>query len=228
MTGSVDLHTGQTFSDALQPYADAQPQRNWRIVEVPGLSSQPGFSLRLPFGWELHELQGTDSYVGEVIGDDGIRLTFDYGENSWSLDPADDPVHDYFVAYEDISGLEAKLLISTKVNGYIEVYFPSLGGPSLSIVGENLAPSEQQAAIAGDVPFRSESIEFPNVSQSPEVVLSTPTARCRRLSGRQTYRLFPVARQERWRTQGFRRLPTQGRRTIRDALRPASPGIDDS
>ena len=32
----VDLHTGQTFSDALQPYADAQPQRDWRIVEVSG------------------------------------------------------------------------------------------------------------------------------------------------------------------------------------------------
>ena len=66
----VDLHTGQTFSDALQPYADAQPQRDWRIVEVSGRPSQPGFSLRLPFGWELRELPDTDSYLGEVIGDE--------------------------------------------------------------------------------------------------------------------------------------------------------------
>ena len=150
-----DLHTGQTFSDALQPYADAQPQRDWRIVEVSGRSSQPGFSLRLPFGWELHELQGADSHVGEVIGDDGIRLTFDYGRYAWNLDPADDPAHDYFVIYEDIGGLEAKLLISTKGSGYTGVYFPSLGGPRLSFVGENLAPSQQQAAMAV---FRSVSL----------------------------------------------------------------------
>ena len=145
----VDLHTGQTFSDALQPYADAQPQRDWRIVEVSGRPSQPGFSLRLPFGWELRELPDTDSYVGEVIGDDGVRLTFNYGRYAWNLDPADDPAHEYFVSYEDIGGLEAKLLISTNATqGYTGVHFPSLAGPGLSIVGENLAPSQQQAAMA--------------------------------------------------------------------------------
>ena len=53
-----------------------------------------GFSLRLPPGWELNELQGIDSYVGEVVGG-GVRLTFDYGGFSWTLDPADDPEHEF-------------------------------------------------------------------------------------------------------------------------------------
>ena len=166
----VDLHTGQTFSDALQPYADAQPQRDWRIVEVSGRPSQPGFSLRLPFGWELRELPDTDSYLGEVIGDDGVRLTFNYGRYEWNLDPADDPAHEYFVSYEDIGGLEAKLLISMNATqGYTGVYFASLGGPGLSIVGENLLPNQRPTAIAV---FRSvrvasrESLNDPKVEYS--------------------------------------------------------------
>ena len=84
-----------------------------------------------------------------MIGDDGVRLTFNYGRYAWNLDPADDPAHEYFVSYEDIGGLEAKLLISTNATqGYTGVHFPSLAGPGLSIVGENLAPSQQQAAMA--------------------------------------------------------------------------------
>ena len=83
----VDQHTGDIVGNALQPFADAQPQQDWRIVEVSGLQSQPGFSLRLPFGWEFRELQVNDSYAGEVIGDDEIRLTFEYGKSSRSLDP---------------------------------------------------------------------------------------------------------------------------------------------
>ena len=62
----VDKHSGRIVRDALQPFANAQPQSNWRIVEVPGLPNLPGFSLRLPFGWELHELQGIDSYLAQI------------------------------------------------------------------------------------------------------------------------------------------------------------------
>ena len=61
-----------------------------------------------------------------------------------------------------------------------------------------------------DVPFRFDStIESPNVSQSLEVARSTPTARCRRLSGRQIRRLFPAGPQGRWQTQGCLCWPTQ-------------------
>ena len=140
----VDKHSGRIVRDALQPFANAQPQSNWRIVEVPGLPNLPGFSLRLPFGWELHELQGIDSYLGEVIGDDGIRLTFDYGGS----EPAVDPAHVYVVAFEEIGGYEAKLHIPMKGGGYTSVYFANLDGPSLSLVGEHLLPSQQESAIA--------------------------------------------------------------------------------
>ena len=140
----VDKHSGRIVSDALQPFADAQPQSNWRIVEVPGLPSQPGFSLRLPFGWELNGLQSTDSYLGEVRGDDGIRLTFDYGE----LEPAVGQAHGYVVAFEEIGGYEAKLHFPMKGGGYTSVYFANLGGSSLGLVGEHLLPSQLESAIA--------------------------------------------------------------------------------
>ena len=163
----VDNHTGETFTGALQPYTDAQPQPNWRIVELAGLPGRPGFSLRLPSGWELLELPDTDSYIGEVIGDDGIRLTFNFGRYAWNLDPADDPAHDYHVSYEDIGGVGAKLLISTNATqGYTGVYFPSLGGPSLSFVGEDLLPSQRPIAIA----------VFRSIRAASREMLSDPTA----------------------------------------------------
>ena len=144
----VDRHTGKIVSDALQPFTHARQSSHWRTVEVPGWPSQLGFSLRLPPEWELSELQGIDSFVGEVTGD-GMRLTFDYGGFSWNLDPADDPDHTYYVAYENIGGFEAKLLISMDtVDGYTGVYFGDLGGPSLNLVGEDLFPAQQRIAIA--------------------------------------------------------------------------------
>ena len=79
-------------------------------MEAPGWSDQPGFSLLLPPGWALNELQGIDSYVGEVTGD-GVRLMLDYGSYSWGLNPEDEPEHEYLVSYEDIGGLRAKLLL---------------------------------------------------------------------------------------------------------------------
>ena len=140
----VDKHSGRIVSNTLHPFADAQPQPNWKIVEVPGLPSHPGFSLRLPFGWELNELQGIDSYLGEVIGDDGIRLAIDYGGS----EPAVDPAHVYVVVLEEIGGHEANLHLPKKGGGYTSVYFANLGGPSLSLVGEHLLPSQQEPAIA--------------------------------------------------------------------------------
>ena len=140
----VDKHSGRIVSDTLHPFADAQPQANWRIVEVPGLPNLPGFYLGLPFGWELHELQGIDSYLGEVIGGDGIRLTIVYGGS----EPAVDPAQVYVVALEEIGGYEAKLHLPMKGGGYASVYFANLGGPSLSLVGEHLLPNQLEPAIA--------------------------------------------------------------------------------
>ena len=87
----VDKHIGEEVSvSADRLYHDAGPSSDWRVAEVPGWLSQAGFSLRLPPGWEINELQGIDSYLGELLGS-GVRLTFDYGEFTSSLDPANDP-----------------------------------------------------------------------------------------------------------------------------------------
>ena len=163
----VDTHSGETFRGPLIPYghAWAKPQPNWRVVQVPGLPGQQGFSLHLPFGWELGKVQRGDAYVGEVMGDDDIRLTFHYGEGAWNLDPADDPERDYFVYHEDIGGVEAKVLISMKGSGYTGVYFSDLDGHSLSFVGENLWPSQQKKAMAVFRSVRVSSAETQEASK---------------------------------------------------------------
>ncbi len=152
--GVVDKRTGQVVSvSAGYPYHPdgypyTRPDPNWRVVEARGWTSQAGFSLRLPRGWELNELKSTDSYVGEVVGH-GARLTFDYGGRSWSFDPADDPAHTYAVGYESIEGVGATLFISLDASaGYTGVYFDNAGGPNLNLVGQDLTPEQQRTAVA--------------------------------------------------------------------------------
>ena len=163
----VDTHSGETFGGPLLPFghAWAKPQPDWKVVEVSGPPGQPGFSLRLPFGWELGKVQRGDAYVGEVIGDEDIRLTFHYGKGAWNLDPTDDPEHDYFKYHEDIGGVEAKILISIKGGGYTGVYFSDLDGQGLSIVGENLWPPQQQQAMAV---FRSVRVSSAETQEAPK------------------------------------------------------------
>ena len=135
-------------SGTLRLFPSAQPSPDWTLVEAPGWAYVPGFLLRLPPGWELNELQGIYSYVGEVVGDN-VRLEFDYGAHSWTLDPAEDPERVYAVAYEGIGGVEAKLVIPTgDSGGYTGIYFENLGGQSLNLVGEDLTPEQQQTAFA--------------------------------------------------------------------------------
>ncbi len=166
----VDKHTGQAVRIRQVEPSRSQPAPDWRAVEAPGWPGQPGFSLRLPPGWQLNELQGIDSYMGEIVGD-GVRLFLDYGGSSWNLDPDDNPQHKYINAYRElrdwrldqangpahtymlahhISGVfNATLLISMVPNkGYTGLYFPSLGGPNLSFVGEDLTYGQQEIAIA--------------------------------------------------------------------------------
>ena len=147
----IDRHTGRSLSvTGVIPYAleDAHPMPEWRLVDVPGWKSHAGFSLRLPPGWELNESRGTDSYVGEVVGD-GARLTFDYGGLTWSLSPSDDPAHTYAMGWEDIGGVRAQLLISRDPGaGYTGAFFHQSGGPNLHLVGEDLTPEQQRTAVA--------------------------------------------------------------------------------
>ena len=119
------------------------------LVEARGWDGQAGFSLQLPPGWKLNELQGIDSYVGEVVGG-GIRLKFDYGRYSWSLNPGDDMAHLHTVTYETVGGVEAKLIVPTgDSGGYTGVYFAKLGvlRLSLNLVGKDLTPAQQRTAL---------------------------------------------------------------------------------
>ena len=111
----------------------------------------------LPPGWTLNELQGIDSYVGEVVGD-GMRLVFDYGRFGWNLTPEDEPEHEYIVSYEDIGGREAKLLlavdspsISTAATyqAATGVHFGGLdGNQTFTLEGRGLTREQQRAAVA--------------------------------------------------------------------------------
>ena len=147
----IDNHTQRIVKvRAVIPFtaADAELGPDWEVVEVGYLPSQTAFSLHVPPGWESHELEGVDSPIGEVMGD-GMRLTIDYGKFSRHLDPTDDPEHTYAVGYEDIGGLQAKLLISmVPGTGYTGVYFDGLGGLGLSLWGEDLTTEQQRAAVA--------------------------------------------------------------------------------
>ena len=147
----IDNHTQRVVKvRAVVPYtvADTEPGSNWGVVEVGNLPSQTAFSLLLPPEWELNELQGIDSFLGEVTGD-GVRLTIDYGRFSKILDLADDPEHTYAVGYEDIGGFQAKLLISMVPGaGYTGAYFDNLAGFSLSLWGEDLTTEQQKTAVA--------------------------------------------------------------------------------
>jgi hypothetical protein len=118
----------------------------WQLAKADGWDGGEGFSLRLPPGWELHELQGIDSYVGEIVGDD-VRLIFDYGSYSDTLAPEDDPGHE--VIFEDVGGLEAKLVRpSAGSDGITGVYFADINGRRLSIAGGNLTQEQQDTAFA--------------------------------------------------------------------------------
>ena len=149
----VDKDTGQRVRIVRSiPYTVAvtQPSEDWRLVSVPGRSSQEGFALYLPPGWKLNVDQGRQtsySYTGEVVGD-GVRLTFDYGGSPWSLAPTDDPAHNYGFGYENISGVKVQMLISMDPGaGHTGAFFHQVGGPNLHIVGKELTLEQQRNAV---------------------------------------------------------------------------------
>ena len=147
-TGAAFAFTGDGSDKGDQDVAD-----EWKLVEA---SSWPGgFSLRLPQGWQLNELQGIDSYVGEIIGGGG-RLSFDFGWYSSSLVDDDDP--QYIVTYEEIGGRRAKL-VRPRAEGHwliTGVYFEDFDGSDLDspsqnrpqISGVGLTPDQQETALA--------------------------------------------------------------------------------
>ncbi len=127
--------------------AYAQPPSDWQLVELHGgWVGRPRFSLLLPPGWSARDLQGIDSYVGEVTGD-GVLLHFDYGAWTSYFSERDYPGH--LTARETIGGHEAQLIRPPAGgSGVTGVHFPNLDGPRLTISGSGLTPQQQETAFA--------------------------------------------------------------------------------
>ena len=173
-SGQSDAERRIQLPQAVEQALAAQPSPDWQLVEAPGLGDQPGFSLRLPDGWELNETQPLDSYVGELVGD-GVRLRFDYGRFSAILNPEARPETTYVLRYEDIGGYEAKLVIPLDPSGGLTgVHFRAMDGLRLTIVGKDLTPEQQRTAFAIFRSIRSanRAADEPSASKSnPRLVI---------------------------------------------------------
>jgi hypothetical protein len=104
------------------------------------------FSLFAPLGWEFHQLQGVDSYVGEFVGD-GVMLTFDFGQYSSSLKEEKKPA--YVIAHESIGGFPAKIVSPRKPgHGVTGVYFRNVGHSNgLCLWGKDLTSAQQELVL---------------------------------------------------------------------------------
>lgn len=113
---------------------------NWHKVEA------GAFSLFAPSGWEFHQLQGIDSYVGEFVGD-GVVLSFDFGRYSNPLDEAKEPA--YIIAHESIGGFSAKIVSPrTPGHGVTGVYFRNVGlSNALCLYGKDLTAAQQELVL---------------------------------------------------------------------------------
>lgn len=113
---------------------------SWHKVEA------GAFSLFAPLGWEFHQLQGVDSYVGEFVGD-GVALTFDFGQYSSPLNEAKEPA--YVVAHESIGGVPAKIVSPrTPGQGLTAVYFHNVDHTNgLCLWGKDLTSPQQELVL---------------------------------------------------------------------------------
>jgi len=112
----------------------------WRKVEA------GAFSIYAPSGWEFHQKQGIDSYVGKFTGG-GVVLEFDYGLYSSPLDEAIEPTH--VVAHETIGGYGAKVVCPRAPgHGVTGVYFPKIASSNkLCLWGQDLSDTQQELAL---------------------------------------------------------------------------------
>lgn len=124
-------------NNAQQPGAD---EPGWHKVDA------GPFSILAPSGWEFHQLQGVDSYVGEFVGD-GVVLRFDFGGYSSPLKEEKKPA--YVVIHKSIGGHRAKTVSPrTPGRGTTAVYFRNAGDSnSLTLFGHDLTSTQQQLVL---------------------------------------------------------------------------------
>lgn len=104
------------------------------------------FSISAPSGWEFHQLEGVDSYVGEFVGD-GLTLRFDFGRYSNPL--KEEKKTAYVVVHKSIGAFRAKVVSPrTPGNGITGVYFRNVGlSNALCLFGEDLTSTQQELAL---------------------------------------------------------------------------------
>ena len=104
------------------------------------------FSLFAPAGWEFHQLQGVDSYVGEFVGD-GVVLRFDFGGDSNPLKEEKKPA--YGIIHKSIAGHHAKIVSpKTPGHGITAVYFRNVGDSNaLTLFAHDLTPMQQELVL---------------------------------------------------------------------------------
>jgi hypothetical protein len=105
------------------------------------------FSILAPSGWEFHQLQGVDSYVGEFVGD-GVALKFDFGRYSSGYRKKSKE-SEHATTKESIGGLTAKL-ISPRISGhgFTGVYFRRVRGTdALCLWGKDLTATQQALVL---------------------------------------------------------------------------------
>lgn len=126
--------TGEAVDSAVAAPSD------WHRVDA------SAFSLFAPAGWEFHQLQGVDSYVGEFVGD-GVVLKFDFGRYSNPLKEEKTPA--YIVSHKSIAGLRVKIVSpKTPGHGVTGVYFPNVGhSNALCLWGQDLTSTQQELVL---------------------------------------------------------------------------------
>ncbi|SRR5712692_1354834 len=105
------------------------------------------FSILAPSGWEFHQLEGIDSYVGEFVGD-GVVLKFDFGGYSNPLKEEKKPA--YVVIHKSIGGRRAKIVSPrTPGHGITGVYFRNVGysNSALTLFGHDLTSTQQELVL---------------------------------------------------------------------------------
>jgi hypothetical protein len=113
---------------------------NWHKVDA------GPFSILAPPGWEFHQLQGVDSYVGEFVGD-GVVLRFDFGGYSNPLKEETKPA--YGIIHKFIGGRRAKIVSpKTPGHGVTGVYFRNVGDSNaLTFFGHDLTSMQQELVL---------------------------------------------------------------------------------
>lgn len=130
---------GLTFASAAIPRASQTTDTKWKRLDA------GAFSLYAPPGWEFHQKQGIDSYVGEFSGE-SILLHFDYGLYSNPLEEEKPPK--YTVTHEQIGGKKAKIVSpQTDGKGLTAIYFPRVKERDKLCVWANDLTETQQALV---------------------------------------------------------------------------------